>query len=313
MHYVQPASSPIRPSRLTDRGMPVRRRLPPRDECATPRFDPAAQRREAQHQQERNRRTQQQRLADVALLRPGVVDNRQWNRQVRQTVQSLPVRPRGNDGTAHTESDSQAARAPDLAHATRARCTAHRPAKTARQPQSKAPVNRQYSQRWFPQPQRHGQLHTPGDSAPIAGHRQCVADRTDRHRRCATLQPAATAHQDYLASKGEPQKRQSASSFTTQVCFLHRAETFTSVIIPQQDAYKSDVENYRTACTRCAGVSARMGALIAVLRYVDPCPGLPCCAGRPCRAACRPKFISVIAWGALFPGVFNLVQQVQLL
>ena len=84
---MQPASSPIRPPRLSDQCMPVRRRLPSRDECTTPRFDPAAQRRETQHQQERNRRTQQQGLADVALLRPGVVDNRQWNRQVRQTVQ----------------------------------------------------------------------------------------------------------------------------------------------------------------------------------------------------------------------------------
>jgi len=83
--------------------------------------------------------------------------------------------------------------------------------------------------------------------------------------------------------------------------------------------------------TGCAGVPARMGALIAVLRYVDPCPGLPCCARRPCRAECRPKFIaflryidhcsysscrarpslpvecrpkfiSVIAWGARFRG-----------
>jgi hypothetical protein len=35
--------------------------------------------------------------------------------------------------------------------------------------------------------------------------------------------------------------------------------------------------------------------IIAVLRYVDPCPGLPCRARRPLPAECRPKFISVIA------------------
>jgi|GEM_PF-2643193 hypothetical protein len=51
--------------------------------------------------------------------------------------------------------------------------------------------------------------------------------------------------------------------------------------------------------------------VIAVLRYVDPCPGLPCRARRPRPAECRPKFISVTAWGAQFPGAFNLVQQVQ--
>jgi len=37
---------------------------------------------------------------------------------------------------------------------------------------------------------------------------------------------------------------------------------------------------------------------VAVLRYIDPCPGLPCCTRRPRPAECRPKFISVIAWGA---------------
>ncbi len=39
---------------------------------------------------------------------------------------------------------------------------------------------------------------------------------------------------------------------------------------------------------------------IAVLRYVDPCPGLPCRARRPCSAKCRPKFISVAAWRVRF-------------
>jgi hypothetical protein len=39
---------------------------------------------------------------------------------------------------------------------------------------------------------------------------------------------------------------------------------------------------------------------IAVLRYVDPCPGLPCRARRPRSAKCRPKFISVAAWRVRF-------------
>jgi hypothetical protein len=47
---------------------------------------------------------------------------------------------------------------------------------------------------------------------------------------------------------------------------------------------------------------------IAVLRYVDPCPGLPHRARRPLPAERRPKFISVTAWGAQFPGVFNLCE-----
>lgn len=34
-------------------------------------------------------------------------------------------------------------------------------------------------------------------------------------------------------------------------------------------------------------------SIIAVLRYVDPCRGLPCCARRPFPAERRPKFISV--------------------
>jgi hypothetical protein len=55
----------------------------------------------------------------------------------------------------------------------------------------------------------------------------------------------------------------------------------------------------------------RVLIFIAVLRYVDPCPGLPCHARRPFPAERRPKFISVAVWGALFSGVFNLVQQVQ--
>ena len=38
--------------------------------------------------------------------------------------------------------------------------------------------------------------------------------------------------------------------------------------------------------------------LIAVLRYIDPCLGLPCRARRPLPAKRRPKFISVAAWGA---------------
>ena len=46
--------------------------------------------------------------------------------------------------------------------------------------------------------------------------------------------------------------------------------------------------------------------IIAVLRNVDPCPGLPCRARRPLPAERRPKFISVAVWGALFPGAFNL-------
>jgi hypothetical protein len=50
---------------------------------------------------------------------------------------------------------------------------------------------------------------------------------------------------------------------------------------------------------------------IAVLRYVDPCLGLPCRARRLLPAEGRPKFISVIASGAPFPGVFNLVHQVR--
>ena len=36
---------------------------------------------------------------------------------------------------------------------------------------------------------------------------------------------------------------------------------------------------------------------IAALRYVDPCPGLSCGTRRPLPAECRPKFISVAAWG----------------
>jgi hypothetical protein len=50
---------------------------------------------------------------------------------------------------------------------------------------------------------------------------------------------------------------------------------------------------------------------IAVLRYVDPCLDLPCRARRPLPAEWRRKFISVIASGAPFPGVFNLVHQVR--
>jgi hypothetical protein len=53
------------------------------------------------------------------------------------------------------------------------------------------------------------------------------------------------------------------------------------------------------------------GVFIAVLRCVAPCPGLPCRTRRPRPAEGRPKFISVIAWGALFSGAFNPVQQVQ--
>ena len=138
----------------------------------------------------------------------------------------LPVLLRGSDAPARRATGSPAARAPDLALATRARRTAHRPAKTVRPPQPKAPANRQYSQRWFPQPQRHGQPHTPGDSAPIVRHQRCVADQMDRHRWCATPQPAATARRDHPASKDELQKRRSALSFTVQACFPHRAETF---------------------------------------------------------------------------------------
>ena len=48
--------------------------------------------------------------------------------------------------------------------------------------------------------------------------------------------------------------------------------------------------------------------VIAILRYIDSCPGLPCRARRLLPARCRPKCISVIAWGAPFPGVFSLVQ-----
>ncbi len=51
--------------------------------------------------------------------------------------------------------------------------------------------------------------------------------------------------------------------------------------------------------------------IIAVLGYVDPCPGLPCRARRPFPAERRPKFISVIVWGGQFPGAFNHVHQVQ--
>jgi len=40
--------------------------------------------------------------------------------------------------------------------------------------------------------------------------------------------------------------------------------------------------------------------IIAVLRNVDPCPGLPCRARRPPLAECRPKFISVTAWSVRF-------------
>ena len=40
--------------------------------------------------------------------------------------------------------------------------------------------------------------------------------------------------------------------------------------------------------------------IIAVLRYVDPCLGPPCRVMRPFSAECRPKCISVIAWGARF-------------
>ncbi|MBO9334342.1 MAG: GNAT family N-acetyltransferase [Roseiflexus sp.] len=39
-------------------------------------------------------------------------------------------------------------------------------------------------------------------------------------------------------------------------------------------------------------------SIIAGLRYVDPCSDLPRRARRPLPAECRPKFISVIAWGA---------------
>ena len=39
-------------------------------------------------------------------------------------------------------------------------------------------------------------------------------------------------------------------------------------------------------------------SIIAVLRYVDPCRGLPCRARRLPLAECRPKFISVAAWEA---------------
>jgi hypothetical protein len=39
---------------------------------------------------------------------------------------------------------------------------------------------------------------------------------------------------------------------------------------------------------------------IAVLRYVDPCPGLACRARRPFPAERRPKFISVTVWGARY-------------
>jgi len=39
---------------------------------------------------------------------------------------------------------------------------------------------------------------------------------------------------------------------------------------------------------------------IAVLRYVDPCPGLPCRARRPFPAERRPKFISVTVLVARF-------------
>jgi len=51
---------------------------------------------------------------------------------------------------------------------------------------------------------------------------------------------------------------------------------------------------------------------IAILRYVDPCPGLSCHARRPRPAECRPKCISVTARGAQFPGVFNLVHRFNL-
>ena len=39
---------------------------------------------------------------------------------------------------------------------------------------------------------------------------------------------------------------------------------------------------------------------IAVLRYIDPRPGLPCRARSPPLAECRPKFISVTAWSVRF-------------
>jgi len=54
-----------------------------------------------------------------------------------------------------------------------------------------------------------------------------------------------------------------------------------------------------------------MGTDLAVLRYVDLCPGLPCRARIPFPAERRPKFISVTVFGSAILGVFNPVQLVQ--
>ena len=54
--------------------------------------------------------------------------------------------------------------------------------------------------------------------------------------------------------------------------------------------------------------ATRLSQIIAVLRYIDRRPGLPCHARRPFSAKRRLKFISVTAWGAQFPGVFNLCE-----
>ena len=50
---------------------------------------------------------------------------------------------------------------------------------------------------------------------------------------------------------------------------------------------------------------------IAFLRYIDHRSHPSCRTRRPLPAACRPKFISVTAWGVRSRGVFNLVQLVQ--
>jgi hypothetical protein len=71
---------------------------------------------------------------------------------------------------------------------------------------------------------------------------------------------------------------------------------------PQRGA-NVDRNSFRSPCWSRDSGSVQpclIGSISVVLRYVDPCPGLPCRVRCPFPAERRPKFISVTVSGARF-------------
>jgi hypothetical protein len=117
------------------------------------------------------------------------------------------------------------------------------------------------------------------------------------------------------------------SASPTAVTRARRPGHRRAVVVAILFLYSSGVVHHRNQCETPS--PALFFSIIAVRRYVDPCPGLscrarrplpaerrpkftaflryidhysypPCRARRPLLAECRPKFISVALWGVRF-------------